>query len=449
MPKPAKKDPHPGYEPLLSIDLATGRHNGTESILVPLGLAQVFNPARCDLFDKRFEPEAWARAGAVRIPPPEEEPDRALQERADREEAIRERAQQVAAARPATVAPTMPTAAASPRKRRTIAGHSVHVIATGTINERRQSIDLRTRFSSEEKRTELKAMDELLARGETRVAGLKADWRARIEKMRADMPHLSQVIARIEACCALAGISRRPLRIPPLLLVGPPGVGKTHFAMRVAELLGVPQFIYALESAETVSVLTGAEKHWSNSEPGQLFKLIMQGEYANPLVVLDELDKVSAGSNHYRPANALHAVLEPSTAKRLRDKCMDLVFDASFTVYVATANRLSTIDASLLSRFELFHIDEPGPRAAVSIARAVGHQVLRELNLMRRFEAPAGEVIQQLALLGSPRQMHKVLVAAVGRAAVSGRTHVSVADLTDNAQRNLPGQSFPDREPIH
>jgi len=69
-----------------------------------------------------------------------------------------------------------------------------------------------------------------------------------------DIPHLSKVINRIEVSCALSSFSLQPLRIPLLLL------GKTHFAMCVAELLGVPRFVYALESAETGSALTGSDK---------------------------------------------------------------------------------------------------------------------------------------------------------------------------------------------
>ena len=434
---PHPRDAAPGYALLLWVDLTTGRHNGSETIFVPLVLAQALNAARRELYDKRTHADAWTRACAIQAPapPPEDEWDLDPQESAARLRAIRDGLKASAAVPAAPAVAQVPAPKPPARARRqTAAGHPVAVISAALITERRKSVEQRTKYSSEEKKTEFKLMDDLLARGETRLVGLKPDWRQRIAQMRSDMPHLWKVIDRIEACCAMSVFSRQPLRIPPLLLVGPPGVGKTHFAKCVAQLLGVPTFIYALESAETVSVLTGSEKHWWNSETGQLFRLVVQGEFANPLVVLDELDKVSAG-NHYRPANALHALLERSTAERLRDKCIDLLFDASYVVYIATANRLSPIDASLVSRFELFHIEAPEPRAAVAIARAVGLQVLRELRLTRRFEVPAGEVVQQLAMLGSPRRMHKVLAAAVGRAIVSGRTRLAVDDLLDDTQK--------------
>jgi ATP-dependent Lon protease len=441
-----------GYAPLLWVDPKNGRHNGSETILVPIPLAATLNAARRELYDKRSRAGAWERA-CVRPQPivpdaaDEDDIDDDPKESVDTLSSIREsmRSQPVVPiSAPPPVASIAPRAA---RKRPAAGGRTVNVISEAVLSERRKSIELRFKFTTEEKKTETKLMDDLRARGETRVVGLTKDWRARLTRLRTDMPHLSKVIDRIEACCALSAFTRQPLRIPPMLLVGPPGVGKTYFATRLADVLGVRQFLYALEAAETVAVLTGSEKHWYSAEPGELYKLIVLGQHANPVVVLDELDKARSGGSQYRPTNALHAVLEPLTARALRDKCMDLTFDASYTVYVATANRLSTIDPSLLSRFELVYIDEPGPRAAVAIARVIAQEVLRDLGLTRRFETPTGEVVLQLALLGSPRRMHKVLTAALGRSVVAGRSQVEVADLLESPDLHLPKGGSD--EPIH
>jgi ATP-dependent Lon protease len=412
-----------GYSALLLVDAKTGRYVGSETILVPIPLAEAINEARRVLYLEGDRADAWTRACVTRVVPP---PPHDQEGGEDGDAGVaKPRVLPVADAAPAT------------RRRRVAKGHRVQVISAAAITERRDAIEFKIKYSSEEKRSEKKVMEDLLVRGETRLIGLRKDWRSRVARLRAEMPHLSKVTDRIEACCALSDFARQPLRIPPLLLVGPPGVGKTHFARSVADILGVPQFVYALESAETVSVLCGSDKHWSNSEAGQLFNLIVHGERANPVVVLDELDKVTDGSQ-YKPGNALLTVLEPSTAAQLRDKCIDLTFDASYVVYIATANRLSAIDTALVSRFELFFVDSPEPRAAVAIARAVGQRVLQELKLGSRFDAPTGEVVQQLALLGSPRRMHKVLSAAIGRAVVGGRPSLSVEDLLESPEVRSP-----------
>jgi hypothetical protein len=77
--------------------------------------------------------------------------------------------------------------------------------------------------------------------------------------------------------------------------------------------------------------------------------------------------------------------------------------------------------------------------------------VLQELKLARRFDKPTGEVVQQLALLGSPRRMHKVLAAAVGRAIVNGRTRLRIEDLLDDTRKQSPASSPPGgrEEPVH
>ena len=425
-----------GYARLLAIDPQHGRYNGSETIYVPTPLAEVVNTARRSLYHHADNAKAWRRACAVRGGPV---PDKDFD--ADGDAAEPSPTPSTAATdRPASLhnrtaelpgAVAVAAAQAPSRKPRVRDGHQVKVVSLDEIAKRRKDIELRHKYSTSERQAVEKMLDDLISRGPYRIVGLKKDWRALLARLRSDMPNFAKVVGRIEGCCALAQFGRTPLRIPPLLLAGPPGVGKTHFATRLADVLGVAQFVFALESAETVSVLCGTEKHWANTEPGELYRLILLGRHANPVIVLDELDKARRGGDGYRPTNALHGVLEPVTARQLRDKSVDIAFDASHVVYIATANRLSTIDASLVSRCELFYVDAPGPRAAVSIARSIGWQLIQELKLTKRFAPPASEVVQQMAMLGGPRQMHKALRAALGRAVLAGRSRVEVSDLVE------------------
>lgn len=313
-------------------------------------------------------------------------------------------------------------------------GRRVQVVSPAELARQAASIDA---LVMRKPRDEAKASRDMVRliqeRGPRRTVVLSRKWRVRLERLEAEMPTFREVVEHIRSACELCDFTGAPLRIGPMLMVGLPGAGKSRFAKQLADVIGVPLFFYSLQTAETVSTLTGSDRHWSNSEPGQLLRLIVLGDVANPVVVLDELDKapggLSGGSGHYKPARELLGVLEPETATTIRDKSMDLSFDASHTIYIATANRLSSIDSALLSRFKLFHIDEPDARAKVTIARSVAQDVLRQLKLEKMIAPLIGDVLQQMAVLGSPRLQRQVLIAALGRAVADKRSFIKVEDL--------------------
>ena len=331
-------------------------------------------------------------------------------------------------------APRATSKSVKPTKRfKRLPGVRVRVIADGALERYGAEVELLSkRKNKDDAKADRELAAALLERGGLRMVMLGRGWQEGLRRLAEEMPNFAAVIEYVLVCCTLASITGRPLRIAPVLLVGMPGLGKTFFATRLADALGLPRYVFALENAETLSTLTGSDKHWANTEPGQLFRHIVLGEVANPVIVLDELDKASKGSGSssgYRPTTALHGPLELVTAKALRDKSADLCFDASHVIYIATANRLSSIEGSLLSRFKLFHVEAPDARTAVAIARSVAKSVLVEFGLEHRFEAITGEVLQQLALLGSPRLERQVLETAIGRAVCDGRWQLRVWDL--------------------
>ncbi len=279
---------------------------------------------------------------------------------------------------------------------------------------------------------QLKEMARNLSlKGTHRKVVLAQDWAWRLDALEDDMPAFAAPIDFVRARCRLRGITRQPLRIPPMLLAGRPGVGKSHFALRLASTLGVPSYLHSLQTAETVSDLTGSDKHWSNSEPGILFREIVLGRAANPLVVLDELDKArqpsSAGG--YAPARELLGPTEVSTSRRLRDKSVDLRFDASYAIYVACVNAVSPIEKPLLSRFRIFLIGEPDARARIGTARSVAFDVYAELNLTGVIAAPSGAVLQEIATIDTARLMRRVVEDALVNALEADRRHLVVGDL--------------------
>ena len=323
-------------------------------------------------------------------------------------------------------------------------GVQVRILSDGALLKYRVDVEfLGARKSREDARVAENAAEELVKRGAWHTVALDKKWERRLGEFIDEMPSFAPVIRHVGICCSLAAITRRPLRITPRLLVGPPGIGKTHFAVSLAEALELPRYVYAMESAETIATLSGSDKHWSNSEPGKLFRHVVLGEIANPVVVLDEVDKARNGASDgsgCRPAMALLGPLEPLTARTLRDKSADVVFDASRVVYIATANLLSPIDDALLSRFKIFHAKEPDARAAVSTTKSIAASVLRDLRLDKRFKRIRGEVLQELATLRNPRATRQLLESAIAHAVASGRWTLGLEDLT--AAPDLEGRAI-------
>jgi len=112
---------------------------------------------------------------------------------------------------------------------------------------------------------------------------------------------------------ALCHDSRDALEITPMLLLGPPGIGKTHFAREIAQLLGTGLGFISMSSLTAGWVLSGASSQWKGARPGKVFETLVDGAYANPVMVVDEIDKARA-EHAYDPLGALYSLLEHDTA---------------------------------------------------------------------------------------------------------------------------------------
>ncbi|HEX7499550.1 MAG TPA: AAA family ATPase [Polyangia bacterium] len=254
-------------------------------------------------------------------------------------------------------------------------------------------------------------------------------WREAIAGLETAPPHFREPTRLLRNALALAEATKRPVRVPPMLLRGPPGVGKTFFSHRVADLMGAAHACIAFDQPTTGAQLRGSDKHWGNSESGLLFNLVCLGECANPVILLDEIDKACADSGYRgsEPLAQLHGALEPETARRTLDISTDIEFDASLVTYIATANSIRGLGMPILSRLEVFGIELPDPSSAVEIARGVVKQVLDRLHLgdRLRFERKGLYVLAHL----SPRLMLRTVEKAVAAAIAAGQGEVRESDL--------------------
>ncbi|MFM2278087.1 MAG: hypothetical protein RLZZ444_318, partial [Pseudomonadota bacterium] len=311
-------------------------------------------------------------------------------------------------------------------------GKMVDVLDCAELDRLCRAASSRPKSASSEQKAAIESLQTLQDRGTARLVGLRRDWRIRLDSIAADYPNCRALVQHVMAACALARATQKAMRVQPVLLVGAPGIGKTAIVRKLVEVFGTTLTVYSLENAESTSFLQGGEKHWSTSHPGALYQQIVEGEFANPVMLLDEVDKAPTNAT-YQPINSLLNVLEPASARCVQDKSNDVRFDASYVIYIGTCNSLQGLSAALLSRFHIVHIAPPTPREAMSIAKSIAKTLYRDLGCDRLLEPPRGEVIQQLALMGTPRTMHRVLHRAIANALLDGRRVLRVEDLLGRA----------------
>jgi ATP-dependent Lon protease len=254
---------------------------------------------------------------------------------------------------------------------------------------------------------------------------------AELEVLYERFPHFSEVIDHVRCNLALSGAGEEgcPVRISPILLRGAPGTGKTYFAQELARLLNVPFVQRDLSVVSEAFVLTGMDAGWKNAKPGLIFDALVMGEYANPLICLDEVDKVRAGSVHNSPISPLYSLLEPTSAKAFTDEFVPVKLDARHIVWVLTAND-GDIPEPILSRLEVFDIPAPTEEQCAMIAQSVWANLCETvLPKGHKFELELPADIIRSIQSQSPRQMRKALSRAAAQAAIEGRAYLLAKDL--------------------
>ena len=282
-------------------------------------------------------------------------------------------------------------------------------------------------------------MKSLRDRGPLRdLRVLPRDWQRRLDRLEKRFPNFRAPIDYLRASLYASGRRDGSVHWPsPMLFDGPAGIGKSLFCEALAESFQLPIARLDMASAQSASALTGSDIFWSNTRAGRLFSEVLLGPVANPLFVLDEVDK-ARGDERYPAGAALYTVLEPRTASVYEDLSFPgIKFRADKVLWAASSNCASQIDLPILDRMRVFSIEPPSREAMLGIVRSTVDHALADLRLTRREITLGRAALEQLARL-PPRALKRTVMESVALTAMHRRRRLQIAgDRVTTSQKRI------------
>jgi ATP-dependent Lon protease len=261
-----------------------------------------------------------------------------------------------------------------------------------------------------------------------------------LEDLAAGAPNFSALFDVVLAAARASLHAAMPIQLHPLLLVGPPGAGKSRAASAIAAVLETSVEKVPVTMQSGAGVLNGLDVSWRNPRLGVVARALLSASTASPVLVLDEIDKSNPRSEYGQLLDPLHDLLEVDTARAFRDEYLQMPLAADAVIWLATANEKRAIPEPILDRMLVIEISQPTEDEMDVILVAMARAAMARWGDW--FAADDGVTPATLLALRiiHPRAARRVIDLAVGFAVAAGRRKLLIQDI-EHARRVVDAPS--------
>lgn len=233
-------------------------------------------------------------------------------------------------------------------------------------------------------------------------------------------PNFIEVLDFVKRELYLANLSPHSIfTMTPIILHGAPGVGKTRFTKELSRVMSVEFASLNCGSISAGWVISGSSTSWQEGRPGMVLTNLRDGKTGNPVMMLDEVDKLS-GDQRYDGFGPLYQLLEPTTSNAFKDEAVDIPIDCSKVLWIATANNIKAIPEPIMSRLKSIEVLSPTKEEMPAIIDSIFKDLLSEAkgSWGEMFKPSITDDIFNSLADESPRVIKSMIREALGEAAL-------------------------------
>ena len=246
--------------------------------------------------------------------------------------------------------------------------------------------------------------------------------------LRQNFPHFKEVIDFYENSIITLNRLGLPFEAQPILLQGDPGLGKTYFASEFAKCINIPFYEISLATTSSSFGLSGGNLQWSEGSTGFIANTLANGEVANPIILIDEIDKAPLDTK-FNPMNVFYSLLESHSAKRFIDEALEFELDASKIIWIATGNYANQIPAPIQSRMRIFEITQPSPELMPIVIINIYNHVVQNKSYGKFLDNSLNATVIDFLAKQSPRTVKLAIEEAAFKAIRNQRGSIITSDL--------------------